>query len=144
MLDLTLLSVTLGILSTDWGSEVKKEFLLSVFSYNSRRNVEKLTNDKSEHFLHLDYIQSCVILYVSSENACEEHQRGLCFSSNSPRKYCLLVSRILLYLRETQESHTQKTPVTPTCTSASSGCPSHGHCCAKPCTDTEPKAQFLL
>lgn len=64
------------------GSEVKEEFLLSVFSYYSRRNLHKLTSGKSEHFPHLDYTQSCVILYVSTENAHEAHQRGLCFSYN--------------------------------------------------------------
>lgn len=50
------------------------------FSYHSRRNLQ--TSGKKEHFPHLNYTQSCIILYVGTENAHEMHQRGLCFSYN--------------------------------------------------------------
>lgn len=116
------------------------------FFNHSRRNLQKLTSGKSEHFPHLDYTPSCVVLHVSTEYACRAHQRGLCFSY-----YIKLAQEILLVCFKNSAlsegnigSHTQRTPLTHTCTSASPGCPSHGHCCAKPCANTEPNAQFLL
>lgn len=68
--------------SLHWLNEVgwSRNSCFQFFSYHSRRNLQ--TSGKREHFPHLNYTQSCIILYVSTENAREMHQRGLCFSYN--------------------------------------------------------------